>query len=609
MRSRGRVAIALSLCLSAAAPGMAQSIYLRPQSYQPQGPNTLTDPQKAIDPDPLTAALTYWTYRYCNQVCTTPIVKQSEWWGLPDPSVGYRPVELKVKWAGHGVFTQVYAPDTAAVAMKIEYSTDGGGSWNVMPIDGSASGTSGFSTGTKYARTQLLPTQDLSLLRVRAWMEVRMTYCSNNCNRISGVTGNLYVYDITVEVQRPVLTLYLDADGNFDPNDPKSDRDDYVPGSDLATGVSLPVPTTSTLINTVTVIAAYALSNGKIAPPPPGIGTAYFGLTDVSSYSGIAMNYSPGYSGDFAMFVSAAAFDPVDHTARVPLECHDYAARARVTATAGPDNAEMRLPRDDNNNGIPNAGWLAAPRQLSSIGTHIDDTFSATAREDIDPDPTGNGTPGDALGAIEEYRGFVVDGIHKRTNPSVKDLFIYSALPDYGIGDAINLSATVHAIRQSEMMADKLINPYFGNAGYGGDLRHAASTQFGLHVIDGGYDDTAFGQTAVAGGPVGPPRQVVGTQKVFVNRIRECSPPNFDQMTGDVPDGSKITETIGHEVGHGINIDHWTYMEPPVRPLSVMVTYYYPCPPIPPTDPRYQRWNTSFHLYDESLDLNQLRIK
>jgi hypothetical protein len=34
-------------------------------------------------------------------------------------------------------------------------------------------------------------------------------------------------------VERPILTLFLDVDKNFDPSNPQSDISQYVPGSNL----------------------------------------------------------------------------------------------------------------------------------------------------------------------------------------------------------------------------------------------------------------------------------------------------------------------------------------------------------------------------------------
>ncbi|MGC4071611.1 MAG: hypothetical protein QM760_03705 [Nibricoccus sp.] len=53
---------------------------------------------------------------------------------------------------------------------------------------------------------------------------------------------------------------------------------------------------------------------------------------------------------------------------------------------------------------------------------------SGLDREDLDPEPVGDGNLGDGFSNYEEYRGFVENRGHIRTKPGEKDIFIYNPL-------------------------------------------------------------------------------------------------------------------------------------------------------------------------------------
>jgi hypothetical protein len=413
------------------------------------------------------------------------------------------------------------------------------------------------------------------------------------------------VFDIRIVTETPTLSLFLDADHNFDAVAPAPPQDDlplYVPGDEHPTRTPKAVPLTGTLIDNVDVVAAYVLSNGAIAPPPPGITSVLMTLDDVSTYDGFAMN-APGGSGDLAMPISVVTFG-MDNTARNNLEIHDYAARGTVVASAGiADSATMSVPMDADNNGIADGGWRAA--DLTSVADRAAD-------EDADSDPAGDWTDGDGLTAIQEYRGIVVLGVLRRLNPTRKDLFLYSEHPQF-IGDAVNLPLNLHLMQAGEMgLSDRVINPYYVNSGHGSDLRDVDEFQRGLHIMEGGT--STIGAMGFAD-PMpniqpkvpSPPNDMLLIW-IYSSTIRTYTPTNSSPTLVDSIDEPVINQTIAHEVGHGIRIPHWQKSAGPCaapvwpnRDLTVMITCLY--------DPNVSStWSAIPHTYDGD-DLINLRIK
>ncbi|GEM_PF-3206252 len=231
------------------------------------------------------------------------------------------------------------------------------------------------------------------------------------------------------------LRLFLDVEDNFDVSRPRSDIDEYLPGAKLdGRSVSLP--------QRVKLIAAFVdSSTGAIVAPPSGVDQVSFALQGTSAFKGIAMNSGSETTADFSLSATTASFS-ADHTARVDLVCHDYGGFTTVRASAGGQTVEMRVPKDDNGNWLPDGVWrvIANGRVIGEI---MDTGLATDADEDVNP--MGNGVDGDGLVNFEEFRGFMVRGEHRRTNPFQKDLFISSDLPQ-NIGDVINLPVTKHWI-------------------------------------------------------------------------------------------------------------------------------------------------------------------
>ena len=238
--------------------------------------------------------------------------------------------------------------------------------------------------------------------------------------------------------------VFLDANGSFTPDTPRDDLPRWVPGSTLS-GASMMLP--SDMADPIQMVKLHVL-NGRNRR-----GSVTFRLTEVSNYPGIAMNYpienpqlgpdldfGPEADGTCAdrQCITVPFADSGDTSAT--LYVRDYAARGKLNAriTVGQDTYEqvIRLPRDDNQNLLPDIGWYfvnRAPDEYRHVAEETLDRQHDSEAADPPgvplPDPL-TGTPktqgitGDGLTALEEYRGFVVEGRHRRTNPHRKDLFV-----------------------------------------------------------------------------------------------------------------------------------------------------------------------------------------
>jgi hypothetical protein len=489
--------------------------------------------------------------------------------------------------------------------------------------------------GTVLGHSSYGPYWEINVLDASATLVTRLTYGTAYGGPFpfsSGVYTNssqsavdLYVqfltkyypiHDFQLAFDMPQLSLFLDADQNFDVANPQDDSPQYLPCS-LLDGSSLPL---SGCPQALTVIAAYKIGS-FIAKATSGSAVT-FSLANTSGFAGIAMNYgnATDTTPDFALRQTIDGVEQdveslvvnfgTDNTARARLLCRDYGGFTTVHA----GTAELEVPVDTNNhNSIADRGWRAW--DLAWVADSFGSKF-----EDVDSDPPGDGTAGDELGAVEEYRGFVVRGVHRRTNPGWKDLFIFSEYPQISsIGDAVYLPFDLHLLAPGEIdTADRVINPRYTNGGEGGDLRAAGGEQRALHIIDAGYSSCCAGETPVipVGATAAVPYNVTGPIRIYSQTIRQVSPPHNNTSDVDAFDEPKTNQTIGHEVGHGVHVIHWNKdpnnvplcPEAPLfadRNLTVMVgcNWFHQT-----SDVNDTRWNNIPHAYDQ-IDLGMLRLK
>jgi hypothetical protein len=122
-------------------------------------------------------------------------------------------------------------------------------------------------------------------------------------------------------------------------------------------------------------------------------------------------------------------------------------------------------------------------------------------------------------------------------------------------------------------------------------------------VVDGQTPPTGgqeFGETYPI---LGPPVNVIRII-IYTENIRRASPVHSDAVTIDSFDDSKTRQTIGHEIGHGIAIQHWIYNPNIPSRLSVMVAEYFPYT----TNPNDPAWNNIPHSYHPD-DVSQIRLR
>jgi hypothetical protein len=301
-------------------------------------------------------------------------------------------------------------------------------------------------------------------------------------------------------------------------------------------------------------------------------------------------------------------------------------AQATGSERTGPEGRYLLIPKDDDFNQLPDAKWIDAEnKEVITSGLTV---------VDLDQFPTNeSGELGDLLSAYEEYRGFIVRGSHRRTNPNFKDLFIVSDQLTQNIGYANNLLLPKHRVFANEVDANHNINFNFQNSGYGGNIPEHPDDSFNqraLFVVDGltpakaqqsGVDITGvkpeafgMGDPATAFGPPRNSKQLL----IFTENIKRASPPTNDPAMNDSVDDPAIRMVIAHEVGHQIGMPD-IQNNPGVEP-SVMMTYLaenytncaqYPSPPFLPdcmSDPKYPPW-TDIPFDYKPRDLIKIRLK
>ena len=406
-------------------------------------------------------------------------------------------------------------------------------------------------------------------------------------------------------LQPPRLSLFLDADGNFEQNG-QNDAAAYVPATVFTTGASVPTMPEGTALQQIRVIAAWVNDSNQIIAPPSWSQDVAFWMEKTSAFKGYAMNAGSSEDADFLLVDSTAGFQ--SNLAVGHINVFDYGGRTEINAATGGQMAVIKIPLAGED-WIPEAGWkvYANGELLSEVSA-----LGLVAGADADAAPTGNGTNGDGLRVFEEYRGFVVRDEHRRTDPATKDLFIDSTTA-VNIGWAINLSVTKHFVWETQLLGDREINTNFMNAGPQGDVPNH-STQRGIVVRENNYlGEGVYGETWPVSGltwnadcpsqdPLNPNKTLIAL--LYTKAIREHSPtytnpfPNAQDVE-DSADPAAQKKTVGHEIGHAVGMCHYSYV-PSEGGLTVMVSGF--------LDFADAAWSNIPSTYDPT-DNNQLRLK
>jgi hypothetical protein len=395
--------------------------------------------------------------------------------------------------------------------------------------------------------------------------------------RVSCGLNGLWAFTMTItgveDQTATALSLYLDADGNFDPLQPDTDAEWYLPGS-LPDGTSIPP---LALPQIVAVIAAFTDPDGVIVPPPPGHSSATFALGSTTSHPGVAMNSGSETTADFDLTAGTAPFSPADHTARVTLRAQDYAGATTLAITTGSWLVVQDVPVDTDLNGLPDTGWDTFERVFDEqaqdfVFNHLEAVPDAgNPGDDLDSVPEGYGVSGDNLTRFEEYRGFVIRGQHYRTSPFTKDVFVHHHIVggDW-LEDAKGVQLRWHEPAAADISASRRIN--FNSAGTPGQTGHI--DQQAILVFDAGENPDGNQGGSVPCDPVAVPFicypniigsvysppfdnwSVINNVKIFEATVRRLSPPNPSPLTPDMIDAEGFRSIRGHELGHAVSVDH-----------------------------------------------------
>mgnify|MGYP000170980699 CR=1 FL=1 len=248
-------------------------------------------------------------------------------------------------------------------------------------------------------------------------------------------------------------------------------------------------------------------------------------------------------------------------SASVQVRCLDYGAYGSIWVRAdGLGLARLKgtlvergamIPRDENNNGIYD-GWVYEPRPEGD--------------QDINP-LYGIGV-GDGVVKYEEYRGFMINGSHYRTDPGQKMLWLVPEegttqfASKYHIGFAFNLMPAVYEIGENWKIEPDSLHPDWPN-----DRRinwmtrgfYGHTDQNAIRIIDGGYDPFSHGVTFPLIRNLTP--NTTEVCMIFTEAIRQDFGQSSDRLTCEGIDVRAIMWIIAHEVGHSVGIVHYPWRE------------------------------------------------
>jgi len=334
-------------------------------------------------------------------------------------------------------------------------------------------------------------------------------------------------------------------------------RDDWLPENGNVTSVNV-------------MIFRKAGANPWIFPGPPRVMTVNF--VQRSAEKGVCLNFgsqttpdlafvphmnSPwnctaAAGGDAAFPDTAVTIGPVQQQL-LNINSFDFGSFSRLRASAPgcvplkrlpdgqiveADAAEVDVPKDNNGNQIGDV-W-------------IEDWYSVPNTKDDDNSPR-NPFPGDGLTAYEEYRGFMMKGVHRRTFGDEKDIFFSNPLnfPTRKFETVSGLR--VREVGPGEWEKDtRILNFNRGHAS-GPEPQH-------LLKLTAGSAANAFpglaGYLESHGGiRFGPPKNAIEVCIYIATHMDPVpgAPPGLGAL---VLNADLLADTVAHESGHALGAPH-----------------------------------------------------
>ena len=143
--------------------------------------------------------------RSCRNHCTTAGTLTARWYGVAN---GYHPIRLEVHWRAFALWPQLYGSATSLVNAKLEYSLNGGASWDTAWDGETADYTwtftspscsnHGITCGDHVSILALGDYQKTEDIQVRATLTAQLPQCNNCTTDASNNGGGIYVWDIRV---------------------------------------------------------------------------------------------------------------------------------------------------------------------------------------------------------------------------------------------------------------------------------------------------------------------------------------------------------------------------------------------------------------------------